>query len=262
MHYVDSALDFVTELTFDVSENIELRVGTQVNKFYGTDIGRYYLDYAGLDSNIYNDVPFGSVTGLFAMAATTVVEYDNHYEKIDFVAQFSNLMQLKGGSVDALLGYERFRQRILSCMYDKHSEGGFVGGSAGNSGSGVREVDSFFGEIIFPVRDGLEVNASFRSDDYSDVGSSESFKFGLLADGFLAGTTLKFNYGEGFRAPSMDTLYGVTTFSANTAYDYKACAQAGLNTTECPSKQISTLIVANSELAAEESEGLDIKHSA
>ncbi len=257
MHYVDQATDFVAELTIDVSENIELRVGTQVNKFYGTDIGRYYLDYAGLDSNIYNEIPFGSESGLYAMSATTVVEYDNHYEKADFVAQFSNLMQLKGGSVDALLGYERF-DNIYSAQYDKHSEGGYVGGSAGNSGRGVREVDSFFGEVIFPVRDGLEVNASFRSDDYSDVGSSESFKFGLLADGFLAGTTFKLNYGEGFRAPSMDTLYGVTTFSANTAYDYKACAQAGLSTTECPSKQISTLIVANANLAAEESEGLTL----
>ena len=49
MHYVDQATDFVAEVTIDVSENIELRVGTQVNKFYGTDIGRYYLDYAGLD---------------------------------------------------------------------------------------------------------------------------------------------------------------------------------------------------------------------
>jgi len=257
MHYVDQATDFVTELTIDVSENIELRVGTQVNKFYGTDIGRYYLDYAGLASNIYYETPFGSEDGLYAMSATTVVEYDNHYEKMDFVAQFSNLMQLKGGSVDALLGYERFNN-IYSAQYDKHSEGGYVGGSAGNSGTGTREVDSIFGEIIFPVTNGLEVNASFRSDDYSDVGSSESFKFGLLADGFLTGTTLKLNYGEGFRAPSMDTLYGVTTFSANTAYDYKACAQAGLATTECASKQISTLIVANSELAAEESEGVTL----
>ena len=142
-------------------------------------------------SNIYYDTPFGSEDGLYAMSATTVVEYDNHYEKVDIVAQFSNLMQLKGGSVDALLGYERFNN-TYSAQYDKHSEGGYVGGSAGNSGKGVREVDSFFGEIIFPVRDGIELNASFRSDDYSDVGSSESFKFGALIN-VLTGTTFKIN---------------------------------------------------------------------
>ena len=259
MHYVDQATDVATELEIEISDNIDLTIGHQVNKFYGTDIGRYYLDYAGLDSNLYNEVPFGSEAGLYAMSATTVVEYDNHYEKMDAVVQFSNVMELPGGSVDVLLGYESF-DNTYSAMYDKHSEGGFVGGSAGNSGKGVRTVDSYFGEAVFPVMDGLELNASFRSDDYSDVGSSESFKFGLLWD-VATGTTLKMNYGEGFRAPGMDTLYGVTTFSANTAKDYKACAAAGTSTVNCASKQISTLIVANADLGAEESEGLTMSLS-
>ncbi|HIF19389.1 MAG TPA: hypothetical protein EYQ72_02785 [Gammaproteobacteria bacterium] len=259
MHYVDQATDVATELEIEISDNIDLTIGHQVNKFYGTDIGRYYLDYAGLDSNLYNEVPFGSDEGLYAMSATTVVEYDNHYEKMDAVVQFSNVMELKGGSVDVLLGYESF-DNTYSAMYDKHSEGGFVGGSAGNSGKGVRTVDSYFGEAVFPVMDGLELNASFRSDDYSDVGSSESFKFGLLWD-VATGTTMKINYGEGFRAPGMDTLYGVTTFSANTAKDYKACAAAGTSTVDCASKQISTLIVANADLGAEESEGLTMSIS-
>ena len=259
MHYVDQATDVATELEIEISDNIDLTIGHQVNKFYGTDIGRYYLDYAGLDSNLYNDIPFGSEDGLYALAATTVVEYDNHYEKMDAVVQFSNVMELPGGSVDVLLGYESF-DNTYSAMYDKHSEGGFVGGSAGNSGKGVRSVDSYFGEAVFPVIDGLELNASFRSDDYSDVGSSESFKFGLLWD-VATGTTLKMNYGEGFRAPGMDTLYGVTTFSANTAKDYKACAAAGTSTVDCASKQISTLIVANANLGAEESEGITMSLS-
>ena len=259
MHYVDQATDVATELEIEISDNIDLTIGHQVNKFYGTDIGRYYLDYAGLDSNLYNEVPFGSEAGLYALAATTVVEYDNHYEKMDAVVQFSNVMELPGGSVDVLLGYESF-DNTYSAMYDKHSEGGFVGGSAGNSGKGVRSVDSYFGEAVFPVMDGLELNASFRSDDYSDVGSSESFKFGLLWD-VATGTTLKMNYGEGFRAPGMDTLYGVTTFSANTAKDYKACAAAGTSTVDCASKQISTLIVANANLGAEESEGITMSLS-
>ena len=259
MHYVDQATDVATELEIEISDNIDLTIGHQVNKFYGTDIGRYYLDYAGLDSNLYNEVPFGSEAGLYAMSATTVVEYDNHYEKMDAVVQFSNVMELPGGSVDVLLGYESF-DNTYSAMYDKHSEGGFVGGSAGNSGKGVRTVDSYFGEAVFPVMDGLELNASFRSDDYSDVGSSESFKFGLLWD-VATGTTMKINYGEGFRAPGMDTLYGVTTFSANTAKDYKACAAAGTSTVNCASKQISTLIVANADLGAEESEGLTMSLS-
>ena len=54
-----------------------------------------------------------------------------------------------------------------SADYDKHSEGGWVGGSAGNSGAGYRDVGSFFGELLLPVMDDLEVTASFRQDEYS-----------------------------------------------------------------------------------------------
>ena len=52
----------------------------------------------------------------------------------------------------------------------------------------------------------------------------------------------------------MSTLYAVTTFSANSAYDYKACAASGVSTVDCPSRQISTLITANSAVEAETSE--------
>tara|TARA_B100000427_G_scaffold286207_1_gene260081 strand:- start:2206 stop:3387 length:1182 start_codon:yes stop_codon:yes gene_type:complete len=100
---------------------------------------------------------------------------------------------------------------------------------------------------------GLELNASVRSDDYDDVGSNDSFKVGLLWEG-NKGTTVKVNLGEGFRAPTMDTLYGVTTFSANTATDYLACANAGISQSDCASKQVSTLITSNPNLGAETSE--------
>ena len=150
MHFVDQASDFVGEVTWDVNDKVDISFGKQVNKFYGTDIGRYYLDYAGLDSNLYNDIAFGSTDGLYALSATTVVEYDNHYEKTDVVAQISDLMELPGGPVDMVVGYEGFDNRY-SAAYDKHSEGGYVGGSAGNSGAGDRAVDSFFAEIIFPA---------------------------------------------------------------------------------------------------------------
>ena len=52
--------------------------------------------------------------------------------------------------------------------------------------------------------DNLEVTASFRSDDYSDVGESDSFKLGALWIP-MEGTIVKLNTGEGFRAPTMIT---------------------------------------------------------
>ena len=187
----------------------------------------------GLDSNVLNDEPFGSEAGAAAMSATTLVEYTNHYEKNDVTVQIDNIVDLPGGSVSALFGIENFTNEY-SAEYDKHSENGLVGGSAGNSGAGYREVDSVFGEILLPVMDNLEVTASFRSDDYSDVGESDSFKLGALWIP-VEGTIVKLNTGEGFRAPTMDNLYGATTFSANTVYDYKACAATGVSPADCPS---------------------------
>ena len=253
MHQVDTGHDAVFELTYQVNDDVEVVYGTQINKFYGVDVGRYYLSYAGLDSNVLNDEPFGSEAGAAAMSATTLVEYTNHYEKNDVTVQIDNIIDLPGGSVSALFGIENFTNEY-SAEYDKHSENGLVGGSAGNSGAGYREVDSVFGEILLPVMDNLEVTASFRSDDYSDVGESDSFKLGALWIP-MEGTIVKLNTGEGFRAPTMDNLYGATTFSANTVYDYKACAATGVSPADCPSKQVSTLIKANPNLGAESSEG-------
>ncbi|GIT61414.1 MAG: hypothetical protein Ct9H300mP20_12410 [Gammaproteobacteria bacterium] len=74
--------------------------------------------------------------GLYAFLHT-VVEYDNHYEKTDIIAQISDIFELPGGPVDIVVGYEGFDNNY-SAQYDKHSEGGLVGGSAGNSGAGKK----------------------------------------------------------------------------------------------------------------------------
>ena len=252
MHFVDNGMDAVVELSYQINDDVEVTYGQQYNKFYGTDIGRYYLSYTGLDSNVLNDEPFGSEAGAAAMSSTTLVEYTNHYEKQDVVMQIDNVADMAGGSVSVLLGMEQLENRY-SAEFDKHSENSLVGGSAGNSGSGLREVDSLFAEVLLPVMDNLEVTASFRRDDYSDVGEADSFKVGALWTP-VAGTTVKLNFGEGFRAPTMDTLYGATTFSANAATDYAACEASGTPADDCSSKQVSTLITSNENIGPEESE--------
>ncbi len=254
MHYVDTGMDAVFTVTQEVSDDVEVVYGKQINKFYGVDIGRYYLSYAGLSSNNLNDVALGSAAGAAAMSATTLVEYTNHYEKSDVTVQIDNVIDMPGGSVSILLGVENTTNEY-GAEYDKHSENNLVGGSAGNSGFGYREVDSFFGEVLFPVMDNLEITASVRTDDYSDVGSADSFKLGALWSP-MAGTTVKLNFGEGFRAPTMDDLYGATSFSASSAKDYRACANSGTPAATCSSRQISTLIKANPNLGAESSEGM------
>ncbi len=252
MHFVDTGMDAVMELTYTINDDVEVTYGKQINKFYGTDIGRYYLSYAGLGYNVQNGLAFGSPEGSAAMSATTLVEYTNHYEKQDVVLQVDNVADMAGGSVSVLVGIENITNEYAA-EFDKHSENSLVGGSAGNSGSGYREIDSVFAEVLLPVMDNLEVTASFRRDDYSDVGEADSFKVGALWVP-MDGTTVKLNFGEGFRAPTMDDLYGATTFSANSATDYTACQASGTPFDDCSSKQVSTLIKANPNLGAESSE--------
>jgi iron complex outermembrane receptor protein len=252
MHFVDTGMDAVFEVTYEMNDDVEVVVGKQINKFYGTDIGRYYLSYAGLSHNILQEEPFGSAKGAAAMSSTTLVEYTNHYEKTDVVVQVDDIYDLPGGAVVAAFGIENITNEY-SAEFDKHSENSLVGGSAGNSGAGYREIDSIFAEVLLPVMDNLEVTASFRSDDYSDVGSADSFKLGALWVP-MDGTTVKFNFGEGFRAPTMDDLYGATTFSAVSVKDYAACAAGGVASAKCPTKQVSTLIKANPNLGPESSE--------
>ena len=95
-------------------------------------------------------------------------------EKTDVVVQIDNIADLSGGSVQALVGFETIQNRYMA-EYDRKGEAGLTGGSAGNSGGGIRDIDSIFGEILLPVMDNLEVTASFRRDDYSDVGEADSF---------------------------------------------------------------------------------------
>ena len=73
MHFVDTAMDAVMELTYSINDDVEVTYGKQINKFYGTDIGRYYLSYAGLGYNVNEGLAFGSEAGAAAMSATTLV---------------------------------------------------------------------------------------------------------------------------------------------------------------------------------------------
>ena len=58
--FTDDAWDFVTQLTYTMNDNVELATSMQINNFYGVDVGRYFLDYAGLAANLYYEEPFGS----------------------------------------------------------------------------------------------------------------------------------------------------------------------------------------------------------
>ena len=54
-----------------------------------------------------------------------------------------------------------------------------VGGSAGNSAEGYRDVTAYMVEGVFPILDWMELSAAFRADDYSDFGNATSPRVGI-----------------------------------------------------------------------------------
>lgn len=139
-------------------------------------------------------------------------------------------------------------------IFDKQSEVGNVGGSAGNSDGTSRSYTALFVETKTPIIDGRgEVQLAVRNDDYSDFGRNTSYTIKGLYE-VMEGLTLRASFGTGFRAPDLGSLVANTTFSAEEHTDYVYCEQEGTARDECRELQVNTYISANPNLGPEESE--------
>ncbi|MCF2922743.1 TonB-dependent receptor plug domain-containing protein, partial [Pseudoalteromonas sp. APAL1] len=108
------------------------------NKADNKSVGQYYLSYSGLAYNQANDIDLGSDEGVANMKATTLQEssstFDQYFAGIGF-----DLFELPGGQVSHYVGMEYFEQTYAD-IYDGQSAAGLIGGSAGNSSQGKRDV--------------------------------------------------------------------------------------------------------------------------
>ncbi|RUO19350.1 TonB-dependent receptor [Aliidiomarina iranensis] len=163
-----------------------------------------------------------------------------------------DIFEIGGGMVQGFVGVET-RDEYYEDNYDSQSEAGLVGGSAGNSAGGGRSVDAAYFEVLMPVTYDLEVSLAGRFDDYSDYGSDfspkVSFRWQPIPELLVRGS-----YGEGFRAPTLDILTQLTSFSADSVRDPATCAiLSGDADAEC---QINAFYIANPDLSSEQSEQL------
>jgi len=184
-------------------------------------VGEYYLSYGGLAENIANDIDLGSEEGIANMKATTLQEsvatFDQFYAGIGF-----DMFSLAGGDVAHYFGAE-YQEISFRDTYDGQSEAGLIGGSAGNSSSGERDITAFFYEAVLPVTDDIEVNIAARYDDYSDFGDNVAPKVAVRWQA-LDNLVVRASYSEAFRAPGLDELNAADTFSAESAVDYASGA--------------------------------------
>lgn len=260
--------DFMIGVEGEIGE-VSVDFGIRKNKTKTYEIGRNYLmgsnARAAMDSGAYmlND-PFGTrfttdaersayAKTLAALNVTTARIGTFQQEEVFGSAAF-DVLEMDGGTLQAVVGAE-YRKEEYTDTYDSLSEAGQVGGSAGNSAGGGRNLKSAFFEALFPVMDGLEFTVAGRYDNYSDYGSDFSPKVSVKYD-VMEGLILRASYGEGFRAPTLDILTAKPAPGNPSVSDDPSCLNFG-EAAGC-NVQVNAITLANEEMGSESSEQISL----
>ncbi|MCQ8877118.1 TonB-dependent receptor [Pseudoalteromonas shioyasakiensis] len=240
----DYSQDYLMGLRGDLEwNNAFWDVYYHTNKADNKSVGEYYLSYGGLAHNTANGIDLGSDEGVANMKATTLQSSSSTFNQYNGGIGF-DMFELPGGEVAHYFGAE-FLEQTYADIYDGQSEAGLIGGSAGNSAQGERDIMAFFYEAALPIIDSVELNLAVRYDDYSDFGDNVAPKASVRWQA-TDSVVVRASYSEAFRAPGLDELNAATTFSAESATDY---AQG-----DTSPKQVDTYYKSNSELGPETSE--------
>ncbi len=123
-----------------------------------------------------------------------------------------SLFELPAGDLGIAMGYEH-RREDGRFVPDAFNQSGNSTGLSATTTEGAYNLDEFYAELNIPVladmpfaRE-LTFNVASRYSDYSNFGDTTNSKFGFtwrpVDDLLVRGT-----WAEGFRAPSIDNLYG------------------------------------------------------
>ena len=249
--------NYLSDLLVAVEGDIDgvlVEFGVRRNKSRTYDVGRNYVvipiaeQYMNDGDYLVGDLDRNSADVLNSMKATISRIGDYNQDEVFGSVQF-DLFDMDGGTAVAIVGGE-WRDIFYNDQYDSLSEGGVIGGSAGNSAGGTRQVKAAYVEAVFPVQDNLEVTTAARYDSYNDYGSDVSPKVSVRYNP-IDELVLRASYGEGFRAPSLDILTQKESFSADSVRDPQHCLAIG-DVATC-SDQIDAYVIANPFLESESS---------
>jgi iron complex outermembrane receptor protein len=235
--------------------NVELDFGVSRSNNRTFDIGNNYLQRATAAAQVNSGNyslwdPYGASQDVLNSMKVTISRIGVYDSDEVFASAAFDLFDMANGPASMVIGGE-YREDKYSDQYDSLSEAGEIGGSAGNSAAGGREVSALYFEALLPVLDTLEVNLAGRYDDYSDFGSEFSPKVSLRWQP-LDNLTLRGSWGEGFKAPLLPSLYGKRAFSAEFIEDEATCLAFG-QPADCE-VQVDSFSIGNKDLEAEESE--------
>ena len=233
----------------------EVEFGARWTRNKVFDIGYNYLvrstAYAFMESGAYDvQRPFDNPDNILNAMKATISRISTFDQNEMFANVSFDAGAIRGVPIQWFAGLE-YREEFYSDQYDSLSEAGQIGGSAGNSAGGDRDVTSLFAEVLIPVLDNLEFNVALRNDDYSDYGSDLSPKLSFRYEP-IDGYVFRGSYGEGFRAPDFPSLTQAEAFSADSVADPQSCLNAA-QPANC-TLQINAFRIANPDLGSENSE--------
>lgn len=234
---------------------LELDFGARRTQNRTNEIGRNYLLRSAaaelIESGAYNlNDPYSSSDDVLNSMRVTTSRIGQFDQNEFWISAAFDMFEMDGGTVQTFVGAE-YREEIYSDKYDSLSEAGQVGGSAGNSAGGERDVTSAYFETLIPVTDELEVTIAGRYDDYSDYGDDFSPKISARWQP-MDELTVRASYGQGFRAPTLDILTQADSESADSVRDPVSCVNQG-QAANC-SLQINGTRTANPSLDSENSD--------
>ncbi|MEE4292772.1 MAG: TonB-dependent receptor [Xanthomonadales bacterium] len=256
----DTVTDYLTDINLgargDWGETARWEVYYSYSDYVSQNIGNYYLSWAGLVYNFHNEVdaydPF-----VANMKATTLNDDRQNLQKVFAGMQF-DLFNMPAGPVSAYVGSEYF-QIDYRALVDAQSEAGLIGGSAGSSAWGKRDVVALFAEAIVPLFDWWEFDLAVRYDDYSDFGNSTTPRVGtvLRIPGYDA-LRFKASWGEGFRAPNLSDLFGTEDIAYRWPTDWYGCQLNGIAEDDCTRSAVEVSFGPNPDLEAETSKSFSL----
>lgn len=249
--------------------DITIDTGARYNQYQYYELGRNYVVTPIASQYIINGTyslsdPLSNPASVLSKMKATITR-DSIWDTLEYFAEAKTSLFAMGGGDAAIAGGVEYRIEKYFDHYDSLQEGGAIGGAAGNSSGTNRNVKSLYAEMFLPVMDQLEVSVSGRYERYNDVGNNFAPKISTRYQP-IDTVTLRASYGQGFRAPSLDVISALPSYSAESVRnDPATCTAAGgVYTGTAPygscskSTQVNTTILSNPQLEAEDSDQFSI----
>jgi len=212
----DESLDvnFGLQGVNDLFGGANWEIGVTHGRITGTNIGSNYGIGSVLQElidegrfNPFDPTDAGTIAVAPLVGHTTLTTSEQRMVMVDGNIGF-DLWTSNAGTAGFVTGFE-YRDDRMEVIYDAQSAAGNVFGSAGSNTGGERASHSIYAETLIPILSNLSITAAARYDSYNDIGSKTTPRVGIEFRP-IESLLVRGSWGKGFRAPTMDDLYGAS----------------------------------------------------